>query len=45
MNRCPLFLLPMKFPMPQPGSKMVASSGMPSRAMASWIEAMTVGEV
>ena len=35
----------MKLPVPQPGSRIVALAGTPRRAMASWMAAMTVGEV
>ncbi len=35
----------MKLPVPQPGSRIVALPGTPRRAMASWMAAMTVGDV
>ena len=35
----------MKLPMPHPGSRIVALAGTPRRAMASWMAAMTVGDV
>jgi hypothetical protein len=45
MKRLPGRAYAMKLPTPQPGSRMVLESGTPKRAIASWIEAMTVGEV
>ena len=35
----------MKFPVPQPGSNMVALPGTPRRVIASWMAAITVGDV
>ena len=35
----------MKLPVPQPGSRIVALAGTPRRAIASWMAAMTVGDV
>jgi hypothetical protein len=45
MKRVLGFPCAMKLPTPQPGSRIVAESGTPKRDMASWMEAMTVGEV
>ena len=45
MKRVPWLPWLMKLPVPQPGSRIVALAGMPRRAMASWMAAMTVGDV
>ena len=45
MKRVPGWPWLMKLPVPQPGSRMVALLGTPRRVMASWMEAMTVGDV
>ena len=45
MKRVPGWPWLMKLPVPQPGSRIVALAGTPRRAMASWMAAMTVGDV
>ena len=42
MKRDPSGAAPMKLPVPQPGSRMVALLGTPRRAMASCMDAITV---
>ena len=45
MKRVPSLPWLMKLPVPQPGSRIVALPGTPRRAIASWMAAMTVGDV